>query len=337
MTDDFVIAVNPEEETTLPYLVRLPLGREGVVLKVKEVWPRTAKVYCHPTTWPADPTIVQRVPVRSCTRRGASIDLVLDRSRENRSQFVFTRVRGGREAIFWQSNRTAKMARPGLTVPTARASGIADMTILVDSHERYGWRFAAQKATTVKRHLDVGDYAVEADGRVVAAVERKSLDDLVSTLTSGRLRYVLAELATVGHGAVVVEDRYSAVFGLKHVRPSSVAEGLAECAVRFPGVPVFFADSRPLAQEWTYRFFGAALTEQAAGIDAERRVLALSSAGPLAAEVGDSSARRGTPAQVAAQPTPAQVRRWAVSVGLTVSDRGRIRADVLEAYRRAHA
>ena len=91
----------------------------------------------------------------------------------------------------------------------------------------------------------------------------------------------------------------------------------------------------PLARGEVQR--AESVTEQAAGIDAERRVLALSSAGPLAAEVGDSSARRGTPAQVAAQPTPAQVRRWAVSVGLAVSDRGRIRADVLEAYRRAHA
>ena len=73
--------------------------------------------------WPDEPQIVERVPVRSCVRRGASVDLVLDRSRENRSQIVFTRIRGGREAIFWQSARTARQARPNVGVPRARSAG----------------------------------------------------------------------------------------------------------------------------------------------------------------------------------------------------------------------
>jgi hypothetical protein len=37
--------------------------------------------------------------VRACVRRGQAVDLVLDRSREARSQIVFTTVKG-REAIF---------------------------------------------------------------------------------------------------------------------------------------------------------------------------------------------------------------------------------------------
>lgn len=47
MYDDFVIALNPEEGSTLPYLLRLPLGAKGVILKARETWPRTSKVYCH--------------------------------------------------------------------------------------------------------------------------------------------------------------------------------------------------------------------------------------------------------------------------------------------------
>lgn len=59
--DDFVVARNPEEGLTLPFLVRLALGREGVVLKVRDTWPRTAKVYCHAALeWPADPEVVAR-------------------------------------------------------------------------------------------------------------------------------------------------------------------------------------------------------------------------------------------------------------------------------------
>ena len=36
-----------EGSSTLPYLVRLPLPDGAVVLKARDVWPRTAKVYCH--------------------------------------------------------------------------------------------------------------------------------------------------------------------------------------------------------------------------------------------------------------------------------------------------
>ena len=83
---EFVIARNPEAGSSLPYLVRLPLGSAGVVLKVRDTWPRAAKVYCHRADeWPAEVEIVERVPVKSCLRRGAAIDLVLDRGRENRS------------------------------------------------------------------------------------------------------------------------------------------------------------------------------------------------------------------------------------------------------------
>ncbi len=35
--------------------------------------------------WPDDPEIIERIPIRSCQRRGVAIDLVLDRPRENRS------------------------------------------------------------------------------------------------------------------------------------------------------------------------------------------------------------------------------------------------------------
>lgn len=233
MPDDFLIATNPEEGTTLPYLLRIPLGPNGVIVKAREMWPRTAKVYCHAAPWPDEPEILQRAPVRSCVRRGASIDLVLDRGRENRSQFVMTRVRGGREAIFWQSARTTKKARPGVALPTARPSGVSGMEILVDVHERYPWTFGRWPVETTRAPLTVGDYAVRAGERVIAAVERKTLEDFASTLTSGK-RFVLAALADVPHAAVVVEERSSKVFALEHVdpRPSPTASPSAPCDTR---------------------------------------------------------------------------------------------------------
>jgi hypothetical protein len=41
---EFIIARNPDTDSSLPYLVRLPLGRDGIALKVRDTWPRTSKV-----------------------------------------------------------------------------------------------------------------------------------------------------------------------------------------------------------------------------------------------------------------------------------------------------
>ena len=315
---EFVIARNPDPGSSLPFLVRLPLGPDGVALKVRDTWPRTAKVYCHRADeWPDEPDIIERVPVRSCVRRGAAIDLVLDRGRENRSQFVFTHARG-REVIFWQSARTTKQARPAVAIPTARAAGQV-LEILVDSHERYPWTFTRQQAVTRRQALTAGDYAVAIDDLVVAAVERKSLTDLVATLTTGKLRYLLAELATMPRAAIVVEDRWSAVFKLERVRPSVVADGLAEAQVRFPTIPILFCETRPLAQEWTYRFLGAAAAHHREHRDAFELEQRLPTAGPLAV----------------AEPTVAEIRAWAVAAGLEVAAKGRLRPEVYEAYHAA--
>jgi hypothetical protein len=257
---ELLIARNPDPDSSLPFLIRVPLGSGGLVLKTREMWPRTSKVYCHRAAgWPADVEILERLPVRTCNRRGPAIDLVLDRARENRSQIVVTQARG-REMIFWQSPQTAKQARPNVTLPTRRtAAGVID--IVVDTGEKYAYAFRRQQATTTKRRLPAGDYAVEIDGVVVAAVERKSLSDLAGSLLSGRLTYALAELTGLPRAALVVEDRYSALFKLEHASGGQVAEALAEAQARFPQVPVMFAETRPLAEEWTYRFLGAALIE----------------------------------------------------------------------------
>lgn len=143
-------------------------------------------------------------------------------------------------------------------MPTRRsASDVLD--IVVDTRERYAWKFTDQQATTTKRALTVGDYAVELDGAVVAAVERKTLQDLAGRLVDGSLLIMLGELATVPRVAIVVEDRWADVFRLQHVSPSMVAEMIAGAQVRYPNVPIVFCETRGLAQEWTYRFLGAAL------------------------------------------------------------------------------
>ena len=321
--DELLIARNPDPESRLSYLLRLPI-QGGMVFRTSGTWPRAMALYCYPvpkTEWPAEPDIIERAPIRSCVRRGAAIDLILDRGRENRSQLVFTTARG-RDAVFWQSPRTRKQARPNVTPPSARAAGIAALEILVDTREQYAYRFSSQQATTVKRALPCGDYGIAVADRLVASVERKSLADLVSSLINGKLRYALGDLAALLRAAVVVEERYSQVFKLDWVRPALVADGLAELQVRWPGVPIVFCETRQLAQEWTYRYLAAAH----AWSETEH---ALTARIALSTETGPAVAASPT------APSTAEVRGWARAAGMVVPDRGRLHADVWQAWRAA--
>ncbi|HEY3139971.1 MAG TPA: hypothetical protein VGJ86_02525, partial [Acidimicrobiales bacterium] len=81
-------------------------------------------------------------------------------------------------------------------------------------------------------------------------------------------------------------------------------------------------ETRPLAEEWTYRYLAAAhqwaLTETAL---AERLP-------GLTTELADAA---GEP-----QPSTAEVRTWARRTGLAVPDRGRLRPEIWTAWRSAH-
>ena len=260
---NFVVARNPDPDSRLPYLVQLPIDG-GLILKVRDTWPRTSRVFCARVEdgWPDGAEIVEDVPVRLCRRRGVAIDLVLDRPRENRSQFIFTTLPSGREGIFWQTRKVVTTARPGARIPGRRASGIRVLGIFVDTRERYPYRFSSQQATTERAALGAGDYAVRsADGTLVAVVERKALADLAGSLNNGTLVFELAKLAEMPRAAVVVEDRYGNLLKHAHAPAGFLPDMLARVQVRYPEIPIVFLETRPLAEEWTFRYLGAALAE----------------------------------------------------------------------------
>ncbi len=320
---ELLIAVNPDVDSKLPYLLRIPQPGDDLVFRTSGTWPRVKALYCHPVglhEWPEDAVIVERVRLRSCRRRGAAIDVIADRARENRSQVVFTVARG-RDMVFWQSPRTRKQARPDVRTPTARAHGIAELRIAVDSRERYAYRFPTQRVGTTRQALPCGDYGLIADGQLVASVERKSLADLVTSLVGGKLRYQIADLAALPRAAVVVEDRYSQVFALDRVRPAVVADGLAELQVRWPNVPIVFCENRQLAEEWTYRFLASAHDWWGTEKAMPHRI------SPTSAPDDGS----GDP-----EPSTSEVRRWARSAGLVVPDRGRLRPEIWQAWTAVH-
>jgi hypothetical protein len=296
---NFVVARNPDPDSRLPFLVRLPI-EGGLILKVRDTWPKTSRVFCARVDggWPPQAEVLEEVPVALCRRRGVAIDLVLRRPRQNRSQFVFTTLPSGREGIFWQTRQVVGTARPGARIPGRRASGIAQVPIVVDSRERYPYRFAKQQATTRRAALRAGDYAVMSEaGMPVAAIERKSLADLAAGLNNGTLTFELSKLAELPRAAVVVEDRYGNLLRHAYAPAGFLPDMLARVQVRYPEIPILFLETRPLAEEWTFRFLGAALAEvtsESPGTAWERRVAEAppaASTDPIPSERTDSSKR----------------------------------------------
>ena len=230
---------------------------------------------------------------------------------------MFTTARG-RDVVFWQSPRNRKQARPNVRTPTARAAGIVELEIVVDSHEQYPYRFTGQQVRTVTRALPCGDYGIAVNGRLVASVERKSLPDLVASLTGGKLRYALAELAALPRAAVVVEDRYSAIFKLDRVRPAQSPTGSLNC--RCDGPTWRSCSAKPA--RWARSGPTGSSPPQASG--------------PRPRPPPWSASPRSTPQQPtelggapdAPEPSTAEIRAWARTTGITVPDRGRLRPEI---------
>ena len=184
----------------------------------------------------------------------------------------------GREGIFWQTRKVVTTARPGARIPGRRASGIGELLIVVDTRERYPYGFSKQQATTVRAALTAGDDAVRSeDGTPIAVVERKSLADLAGSLSNGTLVFELAKLAEVPRAAVVVEDRYGSLLKHAYTPAGFLPDMLARVQVRYPEIAIVFLETRPLAEEWTFRYLGAALAEHGSAhvADPEMRVAEL--------------------------------------------------------------
>jgi hypothetical protein len=112
-------------------------------------------------------------------------------------------------------------------------------------------------------HMNGVTVVQATDGTVLAAVERMSLENLTAALSTGTLAFRMQRLAELTRATVVVEARYAALYTLEHVSGSWLADQLARLEVRYPEIPVVFADSGHFAEEWTYRFLARALADAA--------------------------------------------------------------------------
>ncbi|MEO0225574.1 MAG: ERCC4 domain-containing protein, partial [candidate division WOR-3 bacterium] len=157
--------------------------------------------------------------------------------------------------IFWITQSSTKIRRPGAYIPKAREGPWCE--IVIDKREHYPYRFTY--AQTRRENLPVGDYALLKDGKIQAIAERKTLDNFLHEVaTYDCLKATLQELSLYRFKAVVFESPYSDFMHpakIKPYRASYIADLLSDLVVSFPEIQFIFCENRKFAQEWIYRWF----------------------------------------------------------------------------------
>ena len=148
--------------------------------------------------------------------------------------------------------------------------------VLVDGREKAPYTFTGLRSDaslgrktlvipTEWAHLKTGDYTVRGIKDSVT-VERKSLEDLYSTLGQHRDRFEAEHerLAEFKRAVVIVEASWTAILKAPPARsklnPKTVFRTAMSWYVRY-GVPWFTADGRRMAEVMTYRFLEKAFRE----------------------------------------------------------------------------
>ncbi len=140
-------------------------------------------------------------------------------------------------------------------------SNAGPVTIVIDTREQEGYSFDPRLAATVRRALPAGDYSVAGLENIVA-VERKSLDDFVSTVIHSRARFrrELGKLAAYRAACVVVEAGLLEVLQHRYrggAHPNAVVGSALSIILDFR-IPVFFCSSRQAACQFVQAYLLAA-------------------------------------------------------------------------------
>ena len=133
------------------------------------------------------------------------------------------------------------------------------LRITIDTREQQPWSFPPEVATTARGTLSAGDYCITGDDQFV--IERKSLDDLVGTLSTGWERFLreLDRMEVMGSYPmiVIVEGTWMQILGHKYnhprVSPRFVQSRLAD--LTFRGVHILFADNAHAAAGMAWVLF----------------------------------------------------------------------------------
>ncbi len=127
------------------------------------------------------------------------------------------------------------------------------MRLVIDTREQLPYAFS-DRVDTVRAALPAGDYSVEGLERLVA-VERKSLDDFVSSVIHERARFrrELEKLQSYRAACIVVEADFADILYHSYyskAHPAAVA-GAALAIIIDYQIPVFLCSDREGACRFT--------------------------------------------------------------------------------------
>ncbi len=243
-------------------------------LLIQERWPGPGKkIFCRfvgrcSYSELPDKELIEECGIVTIKHFGKRLVIVLDRKTRKRCWFVFVKkeykTKPGEfyEQIFWITQSSEAVRRPGAYVPKVREGSPCE--IIIDSRERYPYKFGY--ATIRRENLAVGDYALIKNGMIVAVAERKNLYNFLNQIgTYDSLKATLHELSTYPYKLFIFESPYSDFLNPSKIKPytaNKIADILADMMVRFPEIQFVFCDNRKFAQEWLYRWFLRINTEE---------------------------------------------------------------------------
>jgi ERCC4-type nuclease len=134
-------------------------------------------------------------------------------------------------------------------------------TIIIDTREQEPYSFDPRLASALRRALPAGDYSVDGIEACVA-VERKTMDDFVSTVIHSRERFraELRKLSGYRAACVVVEAGIPDILQQRYrgeAHPNAVL-GNALSIILDYRVPVFFCANRQAACHFVQAYLLAA-------------------------------------------------------------------------------
>jgi DNA excision repair protein ERCC-4 len=136
------------------------------------------------------------------------------------------------------------------------------MKVITDSREQRPYQFPDHDVQV--GGLPVGDYSL-AGGDGLVAVERKSLNDLIGSLTKGRDRFEreLFKMRALDYRALVIEATLEDIIAGRYrseMNPKAAVQTLVAFSIRYD-LPVWFAGDRASGRMITESLLAKYVTE----------------------------------------------------------------------------
>jgi len=261
----FTWIVEKREHSKFPYRITIKGDNtEELKLLSQDRWPGTrGSVFCiRDKEDSSDGFIeIERVNIISLKKFGKKVSVVLDRAREKRCDFLFLKKRYKDRNEYYEQIffRTQKLISENRTKFKLSIYHPGNLNIVIDINERYPWVFSG--CNVFREKLPAGDYALKNENSIIAVVERKTFENMISEFGNMEiLHQKISELSAYKNSALVIEADYKDFLNpkkLKFYSPTFTAKAIGEIFAVHNKVSIVFCGSRKLANEWVYRYFYA--------------------------------------------------------------------------------